>query len=301
MPVLSLNGTKVHYLQLDQRENPTPPVVDLVLVHGMAANLAFWYHMTPILAAQYRVTMVDLRGHGRSGMPDQGYTPAILAEDVASLITALELGPVHLVGHSFGGSVALHLALAHPELLASLTLADVRLRLLQPCQSVHDWPHWDQLGPHLQDLGIQMDETTCEAGYLLLEEVMRLQVREQAVDAAMFPKLLSQWLPIGGGKRTAQQWLKLLDTTAARSDLLKVEHFTRADLAAMTLPRLAMYGAQSMALKTAEQLQVLWPTTHFELIPEAGHFFPLSQPAKFISALQHFLTSLTAAGERTLV
>ncbi|WP_287127884.1 alpha/beta fold hydrolase [Candidatus Cyanaurora vandensis] len=289
MPVLRLPETTLNYLQMDERPDPTAPPLDLVLVHGLAANLAFWYHLAPALAAQYRVTMVDLRGHGRSGMPATGYTPAVLAQDVLALLDHLGLERVHLLGHSFGGSVCLHLALAHPERLASLLLADVRLRLLQPQQRVQDWPHWERLGPNLKELGIHIDEAGHEAGYQLLEEVMRFQLRGS--DASVFPKLLAQWLPIGGGKRTAQHWIKLLDTTSARQDFIALEDFTQTDLAQLTLPLLAVYGEQSMAVKTARQLQELWTQARFEFIPQAGHFFPLSQPEKFVMSIQNFLNT----------
>ncbi|MEX3101518.1 MULTISPECIES: alpha/beta fold hydrolase [unclassified Streptomyces] len=90
----------------------------LVLLHGVGLDRAMWGRCVPLLAARHRVTVVDLRGHGVSPRARAGVTLAELAQDVAELLD----GPTHVVGFSLGALIGQQLALAYPELTASLTL-----------------------------------------------------------------------------------------------------------------------------------------------------------------------------------
>ena len=88
MPIALVNGVRLNYVQLD---NGGPDArEDLVMVHGLATNMAFWYFKYGVaLADRFRVTLYDLRGHGRSDMPQSGYTPEVLARDLAALLDHL--------------------------------------------------------------------------------------------------------------------------------------------------------------------------------------------------------------------
>src|SRR5690242_8157155 len=106
MPQVEVNGTRLYY----QQSGAGP---DVVLVHAVTSNQAVWVFtgLIDALAADFRVTSYDLRGHGFSDRPPTGYTSAVMADDLLSLHEALRLGPAHLVGHSFGGVTAMHAAL----------------------------------------------------------------------------------------------------------------------------------------------------------------------------------------------
>lgn len=98
-----------------------PPVL---LVHGVACHRGFWEPQLGRFAQAHRVVAVDLRGHGESDAPQQGYTMAGFAEDLAWMCAELGLdGPV-IVGHSLGGLVGLELAAAHPECPSAVVLID---------------------------------------------------------------------------------------------------------------------------------------------------------------------------------
>src|ERR1700730_4546977 len=77
----------------------------VLLVHGFTADSSDWIWQIPHLASAYRVIAVDLRGHGRSSAPPDGYGPVSLAEDLAGLIDYLGVGQVVAIGHSLGGLV----------------------------------------------------------------------------------------------------------------------------------------------------------------------------------------------------
>lgn len=96
-----------------------------LLVHGLASNLALWDGVAGLLAGQgHRVVAVDLRGHGRSDKPDDGYDMGTVAADVAALIEALELDRPWVAGQSWGGNVVVELAWSRPELVSGIACVD---------------------------------------------------------------------------------------------------------------------------------------------------------------------------------
>lgn len=105
--------------------SPKPP---LVLLHGLTGHRADFAPLLPRLAArlpQRRILAPDVRGHGDSshGAAEASFAFPRLVEDLRVLLDACEIERAHLIGHSFGGMIALRFALAHPERLASLFLA----------------------------------------------------------------------------------------------------------------------------------------------------------------------------------
>ncbi len=95
----------------------------VVFTHGLGASGDTWAAQVVALAPYYRVVTWDLRAHARSGSCDDPVTPAVLAADLAAV--AREVGggrPVHAVGHSAGGVVAMRFALDQPALARTLVL-----------------------------------------------------------------------------------------------------------------------------------------------------------------------------------
>lgn len=94
----------------------------LLLIHGFGGDLTNWMMNQGALAAQGRVITFDLPGHGESTKDVGDGTPAALAGVVSGLLDALGVEKAHVAGHSLGGAVALALAQAAPDRVASLTL-----------------------------------------------------------------------------------------------------------------------------------------------------------------------------------
>lgn len=124
--VLEVNGADVHVLTQGEAG---PPVL---MIHGASANAReFTWSLAPRLATSHRVFMVDRPGHGHSERLDGAETLEVQAAQAAGVLKALSAGEkAVIVGHSFGGAVALRLALDHPDLVESLVL-------LAPVS--HDW------------------------------------------------------------------------------------------------------------------------------------------------------------------
>jgi len=101
-------------------EGPGRPVV---LLHGHTLDRRVWLPVLPhLLKAGLHVIRPDLRGHGRSSRPDFGYHPSHHAADVVAVLDAVGVERAAVIGFSFGGGVALEMALSHPKRVGSLGL-----------------------------------------------------------------------------------------------------------------------------------------------------------------------------------
>ncbi|MDG1825897.1 MAG: alpha/beta hydrolase [Henriciella sp.] len=123
---VNVDGSDVHVLT----QGDGGPVI--LMLHGASANAReYEWTLAPLLSETHRVFMVDRPGHGHSDRPDNAETLEVQAAQAAGALKALAPGErAVIVGHSFGGAVALRMALDHPELVSGLVL-------LAPVS--HDW------------------------------------------------------------------------------------------------------------------------------------------------------------------
>jgi pimeloyl-ACP methyl ester carboxylesterase len=94
----------------------------VILLHGALGSLEDWETVSPLLGSRYRVIAIDRPGHGYSAEPRAVNDLAFNARVVRALLTTLDLKGVVVVGHSYGGSVALRLALDNPPELRGVVL-----------------------------------------------------------------------------------------------------------------------------------------------------------------------------------
>jgi len=107
-----------------ERPSSGEPVATVLFVHGNVSSSLFWQPLMLALPHGVRALAVDLRGFGDSETLPVDATRGVrdYSDDVAAVADALALGPVHLVGWSMGGGVAMQLLLDRPDLVRSLTL-----------------------------------------------------------------------------------------------------------------------------------------------------------------------------------
>ena len=115
--MLDAAGSRLRYLELGSGEG-----APVLLLHGFGADLNTWMFNQPVLAEGRRVLALDLPGHGGSRRDVGAGDGAALSQAVEGFLTALDLGPLHLVGHSMGGAIAVLLAARRPDLVRTLTL-----------------------------------------------------------------------------------------------------------------------------------------------------------------------------------
>ncbi|MEM9669978.1 MAG: alpha/beta hydrolase [Pseudomonadota bacterium] len=124
--LIDVNGTKTHVIESGKMGAP------VLMIHGASANAQEFTHtLAPLLEDEFRVLMADRPGHGYSGRPRASDELATQAAQMAGILEARAGGEkAVVVGHSFGGAVALRLALDRPDLVEALVL-------LAPV--THDW------------------------------------------------------------------------------------------------------------------------------------------------------------------
>ncbi|MEU6146172.1 alpha/beta hydrolase [Streptomyces sp. NPDC047081] len=127
MAMVDTRQLRLHVQRMGPRDGRAATAT-VVLVHGLLTDSLASYYFTvapAFAAAGLDVVMYDLRGHGRSARPSSGYTLDDSIDDLEALLDRLEVtGPVHLVGNSYGGTVAFGYAARHPERAASVTLIE---------------------------------------------------------------------------------------------------------------------------------------------------------------------------------
>jgi pimeloyl-ACP methyl ester carboxylesterase len=100
----------------------SPP---FLLVHGLSSNARLWDEVADRLAAEgHPVYAVDLRSHGQSDAPEDGYETATAAADVAAVCAEVGVAAAVVAGQSWGANVVLRMAAEHPALVAGLALVD---------------------------------------------------------------------------------------------------------------------------------------------------------------------------------
>ncbi len=243
---------------------------DLVLLHGWGMNGAVWRHVAAHLAEDYCVHLVDLPGHGRSGMVE----PYTLDELVREIDAAFPL-PLHVVGWSLGGAVALRWALLQPEKIQSLTLV-----ASTPCFAQRD--DWSAGMP--ADTLAQFTAQLAGDWRGTLKRFIALQAMGDAEAKAVARALTGELFSHG---EPAQAALALGLAILRDTDL-------REQVAGVTCPVLLQYGDKDTLtrLGAAEWLAQMLP--HAELVVHRGaaHAPFLSHAADFVAAQLRFLARI---------
>lgn len=112
------NGLKFHTIDWGGRGEW------IVLLHGLASQANIWDLVAPLLTDKFRVVAIDQRGHGLSDKPETGYDFASVTYDLDQILTALEIERTILIGHSWGGNVAVQYAVDQPSRVSGLVLVD---------------------------------------------------------------------------------------------------------------------------------------------------------------------------------
>ena len=276
MPHANVNGVDLHY----QQAGAGP---DVVLLHAVTANMAVWLvsNLVDTLARDYRVTAYDLRGHGLSEATPTGYTSADMAEDLRGLHDALGLGPAYLIGHSFGGVVAMHAAATYPDRVSGMILSDPYfpgLARLEPnVGNANVWMDLREMFGHAGlDLGDTIDFTTLFRTVAELSPAQLRVIRERMGSAS------TRWL---------SQLPRLADTTCGR-DVFAVAGLTEERIRSVRQPIVALYDEHSPFLATCRFLADHLPNCTVEIVPGTKHMAPVQNGRLFVELVRKHLAAL---------
>lgn len=112
------NGIQIHFWYNEADKQP------VILLHGITDNGMCWNRLANELAGQYRLYLLDARGHGKSDKPRGDYSYPAMADDVASLVASLDIHQPIVIGHSMGAQTAAVLGARHPGIASKLILED---------------------------------------------------------------------------------------------------------------------------------------------------------------------------------
>ncbi|MBE9663993.1 alpha/beta fold hydrolase [Mucilaginibacter myungsuensis] len=113
------NGVEIAYTDTGMRSDTA-----LLFVHGWAINKSYWQDQRAFFEKNYRVIAMDLPGFGESGKDRNAWDTKTFASDVDSVISALKLKKVVLVGHSMSGDIVLQAAVDNPDKVIGLVGVD---------------------------------------------------------------------------------------------------------------------------------------------------------------------------------
>jgi pimeloyl-ACP methyl ester carboxylesterase len=236
----------------------------LVFVHGAAEDSRVWQPQLAALADEFTVVAWDEPGAGRSSDVPADFGLADYANCLAALIEALALGPAHVAGLSWGGTVALELYRHHPELVATLILIDT-------------YAGWKGSLP---------------------EEEVRARVAGARQMLAAPAEEFDPTLPGLFAGDPPAEFVSLLEEIAAdvRPDSLRTQLLVMAEadqrdlLPRITAPTLLIWGELDARspLSVARQFEQAIPDAKLVVIPGSGHISNLEQPELFNEAVREF-------------
>jgi 3-oxoadipate enol-lactonase len=276
VPHTNVNGVNLHYLQAGAGP-------DVVLLHAVTANMAVWLvsNLVDTLARDYRVTAYDLRGHGLSAATPTGYTSAEMAEDLRGLHDVLGLGPAYLIGHSFGGVVAMHAAATYPDRVSGMILSDPY------------FPGLAQLEPNVGNANVWMDirEMFGHAGLDLGDTIDFTMLFRTVAELSPAQLRLIRERMGSGSTRWLSQLPRLADTTCGR-DVFAVAGLTEERIRSVRQPVVALYDEHSPFLATSRFLGDHLPNCTVEIVPGTKHMAPLQNGPLFVELVRKHLASL---------
>jgi pimeloyl-ACP methyl ester carboxylesterase len=265
MPKAFVNGINLHYVRTGQGP-------DLVLIHGIASNLGQWQlSILPAFTERFRVTMYDLRGHGYSDMPPNGYTPAHMVGDFIGLMDYLNIQRATLLGHSYGGIVALYYAVRYPERVDRLIIADSGIPFLEPGRGRDAL--LDRCREILQGQNVDVPEDKADDIAYLMEQLLK--------------RRRFSWRGMGIQRAIAR--LSRLLTTSFGTEYRETSELTLEMIRQIQAPVLLIYGARSPLTASFRFLRDNLPNCRAVMIPNGGHFFPLEHPKMFVEHVSSFL------------
>jgi pimeloyl-ACP methyl ester carboxylesterase len=252
-----------------------PPVL---LIHGFGTNTFTWRHVAPDLARDHKVIAVDLKGFGRSDKPfDKRYAAADQAELLTQLILERDLHDLTVIGHSYGGGVALLLALeADARLKGRLS----KLVLLDTIAYPQNIPVFFKLldTPVVSQLGVRMAPPTLQIQLALrIAYFDNSKIGDDEIEAYAKP------MKTAAGKHAIIH--------SARQIIPPDVEAISARYATIKLPTLILWCDHDRVVPMAIGLKLSreMPNAHFGIVSQCGHMPQEEQPEDTMLQIRDFL------------
>ncbi|MHA4809436.1 alpha/beta fold hydrolase [Flavitalea flava] len=257
MPILDIHRTGVHFLEMNK--GASRPVL---MIHGMFSNLALYYFkIAPLIAQDFHVVLYDLKSHGLSDRVAKGYDLHSMTDDLLALMDALKLESVHLVGYSYGGLIAMEMAMRFPEKVRKLAIIEGPDPSDQETLDIIDIYSKEFLVNYINNY----TDTT------------RIRMGKRQLD------------------RNHRMYEFLFNETSIRNDMHYAKNFFMDQrIESMGHDTLLIYGKNSNCVSAGKKLLSRIPNSHLSFI-DGDHNIPIQEPLLIASALKGFFyrTDLT--------
>ena len=275
---LEINGSQVYYKTMGQGE-------PLVIVHGgPVMDHSYLLPHLEELAKDYQLIFYDQRACGQSSVEVQVATMNLagFVEDIEQIRQALKLERINLLGHSWGGLLAMEYGIKYPENLNHLILSN------SIAPSVADW---ELEGGRVSERATNKDredrQAIMESGALqsvnpskAIEKLLRISFRPQMYDTTNLNKL-NLYVPEDYMQRS--QIFGLLGPDLTDFNLY-------SDLQKITCPTLIIYGSEEPAASLhAQRMTESFPNGQLSIIQKSGHFPFIENPSTFNKEIKAFL------------
>ncbi len=275
MPDIDIGGAALHYAASGAGE-------PILLIPGLGLDHSYYRFGMPLLARHLQVLAVDPRGIGRSTKSPPPYTVEAWADDFAVMIDKLGFGPIHVLGSSLGGSMALALAQRHLGKLKSLMVVGgfseldratelnfrLRLRLIEKLGMS------DEVADYMGLWTLTRKFINSDAGYVTMRANQDIIRANSAESYSAFVEALLKWGRCQPGQEREAKFTTLLDSIALPTLVVTSDndHLIPKELSDLIAARIA--GAKLVVM------------------PGAGHIPFMEQPAEVVRIVLAFLEGL---------
>lgn len=284
-----VNGIRLWYRVAGTSAPGAPPVLFL---HGGPGYNSYTFAQIegPLLEKQLRMVYLDQRGSGRSERPwTRDYKMSTLVEDVDALRRSLGANQLAVIGHSFGGTLALEYAAAHPEHVSKLVLVDILYDAPTQCRFRAQSLAQLRPGAYARVAKDTVDSAGVRRSDCELEfRALRGAEREALSNEMMFPdstrrKLQDSLDRVSGLRNTGE-----LSNALFTAGLLSYR-FTAFDR--LTMPVLVIVGGKDRAVGGQPMRDLAKRVPHGQLVelPKGGHFPYLEEPEAFAREVTRFI------------
>jgi len=257
-------GGRIHYIAAGHGS-------DLVLLHGIAANIYCWRKVIPLLTPHFRVWTLDLLGFGHSDKPVNGkYDAPSQAEAILEFMNAVGISKkAILVGSSMGASIATQLTADHPDAVSHLILCNAAINRNAV---VFDLRRMKRLAPAFAPF----------VNRFTVRQILRYiaapgaVINNQDVDAYLKPY--------------SKNYDGIISFIASFDILLDKNLWTRTK--DIKIPTLLLWGEKDNVVpaKLAIELEKSFPNCQLKVHPGSGHHIQEEAPEWFVENLIHFLS-----------
>jgi len=245
----------------------------VVLGHGMWCTGRMFSGLARALSPYYRLITVDLRAHGRSGVPSDNWSVGDVGEDYRRVLDALGIERAVMAGYSMGGMGALHFALAHPDRLRGLVLICTTAAAETPVRRV-------------QIAALAGLVTAVGAPDLVTEDAAARTFGRTFQRA--YPEVVDQWRA-GIGAMSRKALVQALRAVSFRPSLTQ-------RLPEIRIPALILAGGRDRIAPAKDSVTMAkrLPHARLQVVRGASHGLPIERARNVAALIRHFVRDLVA-------